>query len=303
MKALLASFCLSFAFCADAQYGPGGKYLTPIPANPPPEEPKVTILITNFNDYGQPEVTYTRVNARDYYNAQAQQQYQATLAQQAAQAAAQQAINQRIQGIYSKDPWRRINDLTNYDAGKGWFEFGGVVQETRGEGVIFRGKWGDIQTFDSSGSRGISGDDLFFVENFSYPAQVGQLYAEMMAFDSGYFTYTNNGQQKITIRSLDYGTPCVKIFTPEEIAAQQLAADPRKAALDRALKANQAMADRGDAYGLLRMGERYRDGDGVTKDLQKARDYLMKAVTAGSLTGVDELSKLNQVIANSPATQ
>jgi len=51
------------------------------------------------------------------------------------------------------------------------------------------------------------------------------------------------------------------------------------------------------------LGERYRDGDGVEKDLAKAKDYLTKAAAAGSLSATDELSKLNQVSTNSPAAQ
>lgn len=59
-----------------------------------------------------------------------------------------------------------------------------------------------------------------------------------------------------------------------------------------ALKSNQELAAKGDTYGLLRMGERYRDGDGVEKDLAKAKIYLQKAVDAGSPTAAEELSKL-----------
>jgi hypothetical protein len=66
---------------------------------------------------------------------------------------------------------------------------------------------------------------------------------------------------------------------------------------------DQAQADNGDPYGLLRMGERYRDGDGVQKDIDKARGYLTKAATAGSPTAADELSKLNQASVNSPSSQ
>ena len=65
---------------------------------------------------------------------------------------------------------------------------------------------------------------------------------------------------------------------------------------------NQAQADQGDPVGLLRMGERYRDGDGVPKDLAKARDYLTKAVAAGEPSAADELSKLNQNAAQSEVT-
>jgi hypothetical protein len=74
-------------------------------------------------------------------------------------------------------------------------------------------------------------------------------------------------------------------------------------ARNKALKFNQDAATKGDPYGLLRMGERYRDGDAVPKDLTKAREYLTKAAAAGSPTAADELSKLNQVSTNSAVTQ
>jgi len=66
----------------------------------------------------------------------------------------------------------------------------------------------------------------------------------------------------------------------------------RNAALNKALQANLAAAAQGDAYGLLRMGERYRDGEGVEVDLKKAREYLEKAAAAGSPTAAEELSAL-----------
>jgi hypothetical protein len=71
----------------------------------------------------------------------------------------------------------------------------------------------------------------------------------------------------------------------------------KQSALAKVVKWNQEQADKGDSYGLLRMGERYRDGDGVNRDLKKAREYLTKAANAGSATGADELSKLNQTSA------
>jgi TPR repeat protein len=80
-----------------------------------------------------------------------------------------------------------------------------------------------------------------------------------------------------------------------QIAAEKAAeirAEKKKAADAAALKANLAAAEKGDAYGLLRMGERYRDGNGVEKDLGKAREYLQKAADAGSPTAKEELSKL-----------
>jgi hypothetical protein len=66
----------------------------------------------------------------------------------------------------------------------------------------------------------------------------------------------------------------------------------KQAVKDNVLNSNQDAADKGDAYGLLRMGERYRDGDGVEKDLAKAKYYLTKAAAAGSPTAADELKRL-----------
>jgi len=85
--------------------------------------------------------------------------------------------------------------------------------------------------------------------------------------------------------------------------AEENAAAVKKAAQAKVVNWNQAQADKGDSYGLLRMGERYRDGDGVPKDLNKAREYLTKATAAGSPDAADELSKLNKVSTNSPATR
>lgn len=65
-------------------------------------------------------------------------------------------------------------------------------------------------------------------------------------------------------------------------------------AQNNALKANMVAAEKGDAYGLLRMGERYRDGDGVEKNLDKARDYFIRAERAGSITAKEALERLNQ---------
>jgi TPR repeat protein len=70
-------------------------------------------------------------------------------------------------------------------------------------------------------------------------------------------------------------------------------ADAKKqTVVDKVVKYNQDLADKGDEYGLLRMGERYRDGDGVPKDLAKAKDYLTRAAAAGSPTAADELKAL-----------
>jgi len=65
--------------------------------------------------------------------------------------------------------------------------------------------------------------------------------------------------------------------------------EKEKAKREKIVKYYQDLADKGDAAGMLRMGEIYRDGYGVEKDLAKAKIYLQKAADAGSPTAVDEL--------------
>jgi hypothetical protein len=77
-----------------------------------------------------------------------------------------------------------------------------------------------------------------------------------------------------------------------QAAQKAKAAAVKKASADRALQFNQDLAAKGDSFGLLRMGERYRDGDGVEKDLVKSRGYFTKAVAAGDPSAADELAKL-----------
>jgi len=51
---------------------------------------------------------------------------------------------------------------------------------------------------------------------------------------------------------------------------------------ERAVQSNVIAASHGDSYGLLRMGERYRDGDGVPQNLSASVYYLTQAIEKGS---------------------
>jgi TPR repeat protein len=78
----------------------------------------------------------------------------------------------------------------------------------------------------------------------------------------------------------------------EESRKQATLATAKKLA-SLALAENERLAAQGDAYGELRMGERYLTGDGVPKDIFQARDYLQRAADHGSQSAVDELDRLN----------
>jgi hypothetical protein len=115
----------------------------------------------------------------------------------------------------------------------------------------------------------------------------------MLAMPVGYFNYTNASGQALTVPKFNYGTPCLKIWSPAEIAELKKRVDNQKQKIaDKILKYNEDAAAKNDPYGLMRMGERYRDGDGVKKDLAQARIYLQKAADAGSDTAKTELDKL-----------
>jgi hypothetical protein len=107
------------------------------------------------------------------------------------------------------------------------------------------------------------------------------------------WTYFDLNRAQLDAQTGQFGPlpPLTKEETDLQAAAKSKA-DQRTAVLNRVLRSNQDAAAQGDAYGLLRMGERYRDGEGVDKDLAKARNYLQKAADAGSLTASNELSAL-----------
>jgi TPR repeat protein len=52
---------------------------------------------------------------------------------------------------------------------------------------------------------------------------------------------------------------------------------------ERALNANIESAEKGETYGLKRMAERYRKGEGVEKDLKRAEYFSKKAEEAGEV--------------------
>lgn len=85
----------------------------------------------------------------------------------------------------------------------------------------------------------------------------------------------------------------VKVLTPDQITAKNAAAAQKRTEQRAAeLKFHQALAAKGDAYGQLRMGERYLKGDGVDEDPVKARELLAKAAAQGNETAKALLGKL-----------
>jgi hypothetical protein len=91
-----------------------------------------------------------------------------------------------------------------------------------------------------------------------------------------------------------------KALAEQRRAAAERTAAGKKASDEKVLKWHLEQAEKGDSFGLLRMGEHYRDGDGVPQDLNKAREYFSRALAAGSPSAADALSKLDQAPTNPP---
>jgi hypothetical protein len=198
----------------------------------------------------------------------------------------------------------RVVDGRAYDSSH-WKDFGGdtgafikVLQDST-NGTI-------CESYQARSTHALDGSlqfqhmhiGYFVVKNYPHPEELitDKILIACRALESGRMQ-TAYG----TLPVFDCGTAYVPPpLTPEQIeAAKQTAlvkkaAEKKKAAAGaaKALESNQAAAEKGDAYGLLRMGERYRDGEGVEKDLTKAKDFLTRAAAAGSPTAAQELSAL-----------
>lgn len=182
------------------------------------------------------------------------------------------------------EPWRIVNGVTNRTSIK-WATFNGRVLQVHPTGVRFEGYYTPLD-----GGGDYFGE--FFVRNFPFDVAEKDIIGTenqqpMVAFPVGSYSYTTVLGASRTIRQLDYGkvwiAPFPKPPTPEQLATAKAAEAKRKSAVAAAtLKYNQDQAAAGNAYGQLRMGERYLKGDGVEKDEAKAREYLQKSAAQGN---------------------
>jgi hypothetical protein len=121
-------------------------------------------------------------------------------------------------------------------------------------------------------------------------------------------TWVVAGENHVQVKGIEYVSPDTSQISDGQLAKWNKAAneflatqacqqDKRKCAWQnaaaraagRALAENEQLAADMDAYGQLRMGERYLTGDGVEKNLAKAKAYLKQAADQGSPTAIQEL--------------
>lgn len=201
------------------------------------------------------------------------------------------------QSYIPEDPYRVIDGMTVYAKGERWMKFGGKIVKFMPEGIYVRGLCKSLNA--PVHFYCFTGD--FFVANFPYTNNSQILrdaeFSGFTAIESGtYFLSETNA-----IPKLDYGI----VATPPPPTSQELELVVRKAesvvlreqrnkdANAKSLKYNQEQASKGDAIGLLRMGERYLTGDGVEKDLVKARYYLSRSAALGIASAAELLKQLS----------
>jgi len=219
----------------------------------------------------------------------------------------QRQLLEKQKEFLPKDPWRFINGHTNFAKALGWKQFQGKILEVHPYGIRVQGSYGDPITW-FQGGEGVTAHTAqreFFVEHFPYAAAENEWLGEdqkFVAFETGTFSYVSVLGDTRTIRSLDYGGPVepppglVEAMAAKQQAAQAKAkADTlqaKQAAAGAALKWNQEQADKGDAFGQYRMGQRYLTGDGVEKDVIKAREMFAKSAAQGDVDASNALARL-----------
>ena len=99
-----------------------------------------------------------------------------------------------------------------------------------------------------------------------------------------------------------YGQPSKKETNIASADSRKNNANAKADAAARVLKWHQDLANAGDPFGECQMGLRYRDGNGVPRDLAKAREWLAKAAEHGDTDAVSLLARLPPPTASGPTT-
>jgi len=180
------------------------------------------------------------------------------------------------------DPWRVLNEKTNYVKGAEWVQFEGHVTTVSASGLVLQGWFGEPLCYLLPNNGGAT-TTTFFLSRYPRRVAVGQLLSRndrLVAYKSG---------SKDDLPNLDYGTVYVPELTDEQKAALAAAKAKKESSV---LAWHKELAEKGDAYGEYKMGVRYLNGDGVDKDPAKGRDLLAKASAQGYKDATDELAKL-----------
>ena len=129
----------------------------------------------------------------------------------------------------------------------------------------------------------ITPNTIFIVENEDRVQVPGILYDDTNGFTVSQAQIDQWNETLAAIRE--------KKKKQQEVEISQIDDESARTAA-RVLRNTERAAAEGDTFAELRMGQRYREGDGVPKDLDKARKFLQQAADQGSPTAVEELLHL-----------
>lgn len=180
------------------------------------------------------------------------------------------------------DPWRVMNEKTNFAKGPDWVQFEGTVRSVTTEGIVMQGTFGE-PLFYLLPRNGGATTGTFILAHYPRRVAIGQIFSrndKLVAMKAG-----NKEEWPI----LDYGS----VYVPELTEAQKAQVAQAKSSSDaKVLAWHKELAEKGDAYGEYKMGIRYLNGDGVDKDPVKAKDLLSKAAAQGNKDAADALAKM-----------
>jgi TPR repeat protein len=197
-----------------------------------------------------------------------------------------------------RDPWRAIDEATNYVKTDG-VEFCGKIVDVSKEGVRIEGSFGDL--FQTSYYPSESGYSDYFVANFPFSVVNDQIISEgqhLMAWYVGTYTYSTVNGGSRTIKKLDYGIPC---NPPAELIKRQIEAARAKSLAEKkkaeqgqiaAVKFLEPKATNGDDNAQCELGLHYLNGLGCETNRDTAIYWLQKAAAQGNLRASKKLDTL-----------
>lgn len=209
----------------------------------------------------------------------------------------QDIINAR-NSFVPRDPWRAIDNATNYVKIEG-VEFYGKIVDITSAGIIINGSYGKLygDPYPKPYSPNLFDYDDFFVANFPFEVVNDQVIQEdehLMAWYVGTYTYTTVSGASRTIKKLDYGVPC----GPPAPTKEQIEAAKAKALLDKkraeesqinAVKWLQSQATNGDASAQCSLGLHYLNGQGCDTNREQGVYWLTQSANQGNIEASNKL--------------
>ena len=180
------------------------------------------------------------------------------------------------------DPRRILHGTTNYAKGSEWFQFEGRVLQVTTAGILLDGWFAEPLAYELPASP--PANRRFLLQKYPHSVSPGQVLSRAQSL------VAHHGESAGAIPHLDYGL----VWTGVPVLTAAEAADARTEREAKVLAYQQELAAKGDLYGQYKMGMRYLKGDGVPRDLARARALLESAAAQGSPSAIAALKDLDE---------